>query len=136
MRLFQDSSFNSSVWCFGSRLVWGTWENEKPCSVNAGELVPIGEVVASLDDGLVPAIRKTPPPTRRVFTQADQVNLLVGASEADADLGFMARTMALCSLPRSNPGNRLLYKRVNGPFTLYMQAGPENKLPYGILRAC
>ena len=26
--------------------------------------------------------------------------------EADADLGFMARTMALCSLPRSNPGNR------------------------------
>ena len=95
-------------------------------------LVPIGEVIGGLD-GPVKAIRKTPPPTRRVFTQADQVNLLVGASEAAADLGFMARTMALCSLPRSNPGNRLLYKRVNGPFTLYMQAGPENKLPYGIL---
>ena len=31
---------------------------------------------------------------------------------SDADLG---RTMALCSLPRSNPGNRLQYKRVNGP---------------------
>ena len=28
---------------------------------------------------------------------------LVGASEADPDLGFMGRTMALCSLPRSNP---------------------------------
>ena len=28
--------------------------------------------------------------------------------------------MALCSLPRSNPGNRLQYKRVNGPYTLYM----------------
>ena len=40
------------------------------------------------------------------FTQADQVNQLVSASEADPDLGFMARTMALCSLPRSNPGNR------------------------------
>ena len=39
----------------------------------------------------------------------------------------MPQTMALRSLPRTNPGNRLLYKRVNGPFTLYMQAGPENK---------
>ena len=39
--------------------------------------------------------------------------------------------MALCSLPRSNPGNRLQYKRVNGPFTLYMIAGGGNKLPFG-----
>ena len=39
--------------------------------------------------------------------------------------------MLLCSLPRSNPGNRYQYKRVNGPYKLYMQAGPENKLPYG-----
>ena len=41
--------------------------------------------------------------------------------------------MALCSLPRSNPGNRKEYKRVNGPFTLYMVAGGGNKLPYGNL---
>ena len=58
---------------------------------------------------------------------------LVGASEADPDKGFMARLMALCSLPRTNPGNRKEYKRVNGPYRLYMQAGPENKLPYGSL---
>ena len=45
----------------------------------------------------------------------------------------MARTMALCSLPRTNPGNRHQYKRVNGPYRLYMQAGPETKLPYGNL---
>ena len=45
----------------------------------------------------------------------------------------MARTMALCSLPRSNPGNRLQYKRVNGPYTLYMIAGGGNKLPFGNL---
>ena len=46
----------------------------------------------------------------------------------------MARTMALlCSLPRTNPGNRLQYKRQNGPFTLYMIAGGGNKLPYGNL---
>ena len=48
-------------------------------------------------------------------------------------MGFMARTMALCSLPRSNPGNRHQYKRVNGPFTLYMNATADHKLPYGNL---
>ena len=58
---------------------------------------------------------------------------MVGASEADPNLGFMGRTMALCSLPRSNPGNRKKYKRVNGPFTLYMVAGGGNKLPFGNL---
>ena len=64
---------------------------------------------------------------------ADQVNQLVGAREADPERGFMARTMALCSLPRSNPGNRLQYKRVNGPFTLYMTVTGGNKLPFGNL---
>ena len=95
-------------------------------------LVSIGEVVGVLD-GPVKALRKTPHPARHRFTQADQVNQLVRASEADPDLGFMGRTMALCSLPRSNPGNRKEYKRVNGPFTLYMVAGGGNKLPFGNL---
>ena len=95
-------------------------------------LVPIGEVIADLP-GPVQALRETPPPARRGFTLADQVNQLVGASEADPDRGFMARTMALCSLPRSNPGNRLQYKRVNGPFTLYMTVTGGNKLPFGNL---
>ena len=97
-----------------------------------GELVPIGEVIGGLG-GPVQALRETPPPAQRGFTLADQVNQLVSASEADPDLGFMARTMALCSLPRSNPGNRLQYKRTNGPFTLGMIAGLGNKLPYGNL---
>ena len=97
-----------------------------------GDLVPIGEVVADLD-GPVQAIREASPQARHHFTQADQVNQLVSASEADPDLGFMGRTMALCSLPRSNPGNRKEYKRVNGPFTLYMVAGGDNKLPFGNL---
>ena len=97
-----------------------------------GGLVPIGEALADLP-GPVQAIRKTPPPAQRAFTRFDQVNQLVRASEADPDLGFMGRTMALCSLPRSNPGNRLQYKRVNGPFTLYMNAVGDNKLPYGNL---
>ena len=67
-----------------------------------GELVPIGEVVSDLD-GPVQAIRDTSPQALHHFTQADQVNQLVSASEADTDLGFMARMMALCSLPQSNP---------------------------------
>ena len=97
-----------------------------------GELVPIGDALSDLG-GPIQALRETPPPARRGFTVADQVNQLVGASEADPNLGFMGRTMALCSLPRSNPGNRKEYKRVNGPFTLYMVAGGGNKLPFGNL---
>ena len=95
------------------------------------ELVLIGEVVTGLDD--VPVIRSDSPQARHSFTVADQVNQLVSASEADPDLGFMARMMALCSLPRSNPGNRLQYKRVNGPYTLYMNAVGGCKLPFGNL---
>ena len=95
-------------------------------------LVPAGEASGSLD-GPVKAIRGTSPQARHHFTQADQVNQLVGASEADPDLGFMARMMALCSLPRTNPGNRLQYKRANGPYKLVMVAGADNKLPYGNL---
>ena len=96
-----------------------------------GELVPIGEVVADLD-GPVKALIPSPP-TQRHFTRADQVNALVNASEADPELGFMARTMALCSLPRTNPGNRHQYKRVNGPYKLVMIAGADNRLPFGNL---
>ena len=97
-----------------------------------GQLVPVGEVIADLDDP-VKAIRDASPPARRGFTRFDQVNQLVSASETTPDLGFMGRTMALCSLPRTNPGNRHQYKRVNGPYKLVMIAGADNKLPYGNL---
>ena len=98
-----------------------------------GGLVPIGDAVSGLDDGPVTAIRDASPPARRGFTLADQVHQLVSASEADPDLGFMARLMALCCLPRTNPGDRLQYKRQNGPYKLVMVAGADNKLPYGNL---
>ena len=96
-----------------------------------GEWV-LGRSLSELDVP-VPAIPAASPQARHHFTQADQVNLLVSASEADADLGFMARLMALCSLPRTNPGNRILYKRVNGPYKLIMISGGNTKLPYGNL---
>ena len=91
-------------------------------------LVPIGEVFSDLS-GPVAAIRDASPQALHHFTQADQVNQLVSASEADPDLGFMARMMALCSLPRSNPGNRKEYKRGNGPYALYMTAIGDNSSP-------
>ena len=95
-------------------------------------LVPIGEVISGLG-GPVKAIHSTSPPAQRGFTQADQVNALVEAREADPDLGFMARLLALCSLPRTNPGDQLRYVRRNGPYTLVMNAVGLHKLPFGNL---
>ena len=97
-----------------------------------GELVPVGEVIADLD-GPVKAIREASPQALHHFTRFDQVNQLALVREADPDRGFMARLLVLCSLPRTNPGNRHQYKRVNGPFKLVMVAGADNKLPFGNL---
>ena len=57
-------------------------------------LVPIEEAISDLD-GPVQALRDASPQALHHFTQANQVHQLVGASEADPDLGFMARLMAL-----------------------------------------
>ena len=81
----------------------------------------------STDPGHIQALRRN----RRTFTLADQVDRLVGASEATPDRGFLGRTMALCSLPRSNPGNQAQYVRQNGPYTLVMSVAGINKLPFG-----
>ena len=95
-------------------------------------LVPIEEAISDLD-GPVKEIRDASPQAIHHFTQVDQVNQLVEASEAAPDMGFMARLLALCSLPRTNPGNQLQYVRQNGPYSLVMIAGGRNKLPYGNL---
>ena len=87
-------------------------------------MVPIGDART---------LRKATPQAAHHFTRFDQVNQLVGASEADADLGFMARLLTLCSLPRTNPGKRTQYIRRNGPYTLVMSAITLNKLPYGTI---
>ena len=69
--------------------------------------VALGDVAGAVkppgDRALPP--RSDPLQVRSHFTMRDQVTQLVGASETDADLGFMARLLALCSLPRSNPGS-------------------------------
>ena len=97
-----------------------------------GELVPIGDALSGLG-GPMKAVRDDSPQARRGFTVADQVDRLVWASEAAPDRGFIARLIALCSLPRTNPGNRKEYIRRNGPYTLGMSAGINTKLPFGNL---
>ena len=81
---------------------------------------------------------------RRHFTQLEQVSALVGASEAEPDMGFMARLLALCSLPRTNPGNRKEYIRRNSPNrasegacrswhkSRYSPPRPHGRLPEGL----
>ena len=79
------------------------------------------------------ALRECSPQTRRHFTRFDQVDRLARAALASPDRGFMARLMMLCSLPRTNPGRRLQYKRTNGPYTLIMTAVGKTGLPFGNL---
>ena len=67
------------------------------------------------------------------WTRNDQVDALVAVREAEPDTGFMMRLLALCTLPRTNPGDRAQYRRINGPFKLYLIAGGDAKLPYGTL---
>ena len=74
------------------------------------------------------------PQARHHFTRFDQVDRLCAVSEAAPDLAFMGRLLALCSLPRTNPGDdQLQYERINGPFTLIMYSSGKTKLPYGTL---
>ena len=94
------------------------------------ELVSFGAVFSVLDEKVKEALQPLPQ-AKHHFTQADQVDQLVRACEEEPDLGFMVRLMALCSLPRTNPGTRHQYKRVNGPYKLVMIAGADNKLPFG-----
>ena len=94
------------------------------------ELVSFGAVFSVLDGKVKEALQPLPQ-AKHHFTQADQVDQLVRACEEEPDLGFMVRLMALCSLPRTNPGTRHQYKRVNGPYKLVMLAGADNKLPFG-----
>ena len=70
--------------------------------------------------------------SRHHFTTLRQVNQLIEASEAEPELGFMARLLALCSLPRTNPRDREKYMRRNGPYVLVLTAGGwPARLPFG-----
>ena len=99
-----------------------------------GELVPVWEVFSDLG-GPVKAIREAGPPPQRGFTRFDQVNQLVGASEADPDRGFMARMMVLCSLPRSNPATGIGMSVATAPTRSFCTQAGNTSSPSGIYRA-
>ena len=65
------------------------------------------------------------------FRQLEELHQI--AEHGNPDMGFMTRLLTLCSLPRTDPGDRLQYVRRNGPYTLVMIAGGDNKLPFGNL---
>ena len=98
-----------------------------------GGFVPLDDIAGAVELPNGRALTPAAPQALHHFTRLDQIDQLVEASEADADLGFMARLLALCSLPRTNPGDQKEYIRRNGPYTLGMSAGINNKLPYGNL---
>ena len=73
------------------------------------------------------------PQRRHHHTAGQQIAELLAIPQGSPDMGFMTRLLTLCSLPRTDPGTRLQYVRKNGPYTLGMTAGVENKLPYGTI---
>ena len=89
------------------------------------------EPCEDMNDKSKAALSLVTPQARHHYTRFDQVDQLVGAGETDLEIGYMGRLLSLCSLPRTNPGSRNQYKRVNGPYKLVMLAGADNKLPFG-----
>ena len=67
------------------------------------------------------------------WNRDDQLDALVEARESEPDTGFVMRLLALCTLPRTNPGDRFQYARTNGPWTLTLARTGTAKLPYGNL---
>ena len=76
-----------------------------------GGFVPLDNIAGAVELPNGRALTPAAPQALHHFTRLDQIDQLVDASEADADLGFMARLLALCSLPRTNPKQRNQYVR-------------------------
>ena len=69
-----------------------------------GGFVPLDDIAGAVELPNGRALTPAAPQALHHFTRLDQIDQLVDASEADADLGFMARLLALCSLPRRTDG--------------------------------
>ena len=97
-----------------------------------GDASPLSELLPGLVQGMRIAPAKKPPTLqgKHHHTRGKQIDALLEIPDSSPDMGFMTRLLTLCSLPRTDPGNRLQYKRENGPFKLVMIAGGDNKLPF------
>ena len=63
------------------------------------------------------------------FTRKDQVNALVDARNSEPEIGFMMRLLALCTLPRTDPGECDRYVKTNGFWSLVMVASGHRAPP-------
>lgn len=100
----------------------------------ANTLFPLAETPSASNEAEPEPITLPAGPQRRHhYTLSKQLNELLAIPNNSPDMGFMTRLLTLCSLPRTDPGNRLQYKRENGPYKLVMIAGGDNRLPYGTL---
>ena len=95
--------------------------------------------VSAILPGILDRVAPEPPSksvtaqSRHHYTTGKQIDALVAIAQNSPEMGFMTRLLTLCSLPRTDPGNRLQYKRETGPYKLVMIAGGDNRLPYGTL---
>jgi len=102
-------------------------------------LVPVSALLPTIDAAthILRQVEQAKAPTKQGkhhYTTYGQLGALTDIGEdPNTDIGFMARLLTLCSLPRTDPGTRLQYKRQNGPYKLIMIAGGDNKLPFGNL---
>jgi hypothetical protein len=109
-----------------------------------GGFTSLDEILPGLE-GLIPrGPTPTPAPLQEAkaaslqgkqhFTKLKQIDALVEIGlDGNPEMGFMTRLLTLCSLPRTDPGDLLQFKRQNGPYKLVMIAGGDNKLPFGNL---
>lgn len=89
-----------------------------------------------LDPGSPPASPETAlrAPRAGHWTRDDQIDGLIRVADRQPEVGFMVRLLALCTLPRTDPGTLTHYVRRNGRYALVVIAGgPEPRLPFGVL---
>ena len=96
---------------------------ESPKSPNRiGEIIRWDPELAELVVGRRP---------QRSFTTHDQLERLLDAGGRHPEFGVMHQVLALCALPRTNPGDVRQYRRENGWWTLTMTATGDAGLPFG-----
>ncbi|MEI6534810.1 MAG: replication protein RepA [Verrucomicrobiaceae bacterium] len=70
-------------------------------------------------------------PNSSHYTVSAQITELFDVRNTKHHLGFIARMLALATMPHSDPGDLETYTRINGNYRLVMQRGVDAKLPYG-----
>ena len=84
-----------------------------------GDLQPLSALLPGITASMKPEPSAKPmtPQSRHHHTTSKQIVALVAIPQESPEMGFMTRLLTLCSLPRTDPGDRLQYVRRNGPYT-------------------